>query len=250
MRSLRSTIAYDGTHFAGWQRQPGQRTVQRAFEETLQKITGEATCVTASGRTDAGVHALGQVVGFNTHCMYEPDVLVKALNAQLPEDIVVFDVATAPDDFDPIRDAVRKRYRYVLHDGRIPNIFDRQFSWHIWQELDVAAMQHAAKLLEGKHDFASFETGGSSRLTSVRTVYEVLVERQGCEYTDRVVIEVEADGFLYNMVRNIVGTLVQVGRGRRPIEWVSEVLTALDRQAAGQVAPAQGLFLMWVKYDC
>lgn len=249
LRSLRMTIAYDGTDFAGWQRQVKQRTVQAEIEETLQKITSERIIVKASGRTDSGVHALGQVVGFRTHCPYPEHVIFQALNAELPRDIAVFDVSPAPENFDAIRDAVSKRYRYVLHDGKLRNVFDRSYSWHVFQKLDLPLMQEAAKFLIGEHDFLSFETGGSSRLTSVRTVHEILIERRQGEYTDQVNIEVEADGFLYNMVRNIVGTLAQVGRHRQPVSWVKEVLEAKNRVVAGQTAPACGLFLMWVKYD-
>jgi tRNA pseudouridine38-40 synthase len=243
------TIAYDGTDFVGWQRQPGQRTVQGELERVLTYVTGEATPVTASGRTDAGVHALAQVVGFQTHSQLPPETLLKALNAELPDDICVFDVSPAPEDFDPIRDAVRKRYRYVIEDSRPPDLFMRQYYWRVFNRLDIDAMTAAAAALVGKHDFVSFETGGSSRLTTVRTIHELLIERRLDARTERVVMEVEADGFLYNMVRNIVGTLVLVGRGKRPIAWPGEVLAAKDRRAAGMRAPARGLFLMWVKYE-
>jgi tRNA pseudouridine38-40 synthase len=243
------TIAYDGTDFVGWQRQPGQRTVQGEVERVLAYITGENTSVVASGRTDAGVHALGQVVGFHTHSQLPAETLLKAINAELPHDICVFDVSPAPDGFDPIRDAVRKRYRYVIEDSRPPDLFMRPYYWRVYNRLNLDAMIEAAAPLVGRHDFISFETGGSSRLTSVRTIYELLIERRPDQRTERVIIEIEADGFLYNMVRNIVGTLVLVGRGKRPIAWPGEVLAAKDRRAAGMTAPARGLFLMWVKYE-
>lgn len=249
MRSLRMTIAYDGTDFTGWQRQGQKRTVQGEIERVLAKITGETIAAVASGRTDSGVHALGQVVGFQTHAQYSNADLLRAINAELPEDITAFDVSDAPEDFHAIRDAVRKRYRYIIEDSRTPDLFARRYLWHVRKRLDVGAMQESARALVGTHDFKSYQTSGSSRLSTIRTVYEILVERQPSERTDRVIIEVEADGFLYNMVRNIVGTLVMVGRGSRPISFPAEVLAALDRRRAGMTAPAQGLYLLWVKYD-
>lgn len=249
MRSLRMTIAYDGADFLGWQRQPGPRTVQGEVERVLAQITGEPIIATASGRTDSGVHALGQVVGFQTSSQLPHDVFLKALNAELPADIAALDMAAAPDDFDPIRHSTRKRYRYVIEDSRVPDVFARRHLWHIRKRLDAAAMQQAALALVGKHDFTSFQTAGSSRLSTIRTVFDVSVKRQPSEIADRIIIEVEADGFLYNMVRNIVGTLVVVGRGKRSVAWPGEVLAARDRRAAGMTAPAQGLFLLWVKYE-
>jgi tRNA pseudouridine38-40 synthase len=177
-----------------------------------------------------------------------PEVLTRALNAELPEDMLVFDVTEAPPGFNAQRDAVRKRYRYIIEDGKPRDLFARKFLWHIYRPLDVAAMQAAAPALVGRHDFASYETSGSSRLTTVRTVLDLVVERRQADLTDRVIIEVEADGFLYNMVRNIVGTLVAVGKGKQSVEWPFEVLKLRDRAQAGMTAPAQGLFLVGVEY--
>ena len=249
MRSLRMTIAYDGTNFGGWQRQPKRRTVQAELEQAMERVTGQKTLITASGRTDAGVHALAQVVGFQTATWLENEALRRALNAELPADVFVFEIVEAPDDFDPIRDAVRKRYRYVIQDGQIPDIFGRNYSWRVFEKLDVAAMHAASRALLGEHDFAAYQTNGSSRLTTVRTIYDILVERRWGPNTERVEIEVEANGFLFNMVRNIVGTLTQVGRGKRPIEWPVEVLESKLRINAGMNAPAQGLYMMWVRYE-
>jgi tRNA pseudouridine38-40 synthase len=248
MRTFKLVLAYDGTDFAGWQRQPDQRSVQGELESALQRITQSRPQCTASGRTDAGVHALGQVVSFESPTHLPAAVLTKALQAELPEDMLVFEVTEAPAGFHALRDALRKRYRYVVQDGRWPDLFDRQYVWHVYQRLDVGAMQAAAAALVGTHDFASFETAGSPRLTSVRTVLDLLVERRQSELTDRVVIEVEADGFLYNMVRNIVGTLVAVGKGKEPVTWPAEVLAYRDRTKAGMTAPPQGLFLIGVQY--
>jgi tRNA pseudouridine38-40 synthase len=177
-----------------------------------------------------------------------PAALAKALNAELPEDMLVFEVVEAPHRFHAQRHAVRKRYRYVVQDGRLPDLFARKYVWHVYQRLDVDAMRVAAQALVGTHDFASYQTSGSQRLTTVRTIQDLLVERRQAELTDRVVIEVEADGFLYNMVRNIAGTLVAVGKGKQPVSFPAVALSKKDRQAAGMTAPAQGLFLVGVEY--
>jgi len=248
MMTFRLTLAYDGTQFVGWQRQPAQRTIQGELEEALERITGQRPKCIASGRTDAGVHALGQAVSFESATRLTPAVLTKALNAELPEDMFVFEVARAPDGFHALRDAVRKRYRYVIEDGRLRDLFDRSYLWHIYQQLDVEAMQAAAVPLVGTHDFTSYETSGSPRLTTVRTIYDLTVERSHADLTHRIVVEVQADGFLYNMVRNIVGTLVEVGKGKQPAGWPAEVLGLRDRTKAGMTAPAQGLFLVGVEY--
>jgi tRNA pseudouridine38-40 synthase len=254
MPTFKLTLAYDGTEFAGWQRQPAERTVQGELEAAIERITQERSKCIASGRTDAGVHALGQVVSFQSETKLDGPTLAKALNAELPEDMLVFEVAEAAPSFHALRDAVRKRYRYVVQDGRLPDLFDRKHVWHVYQRLDVEAMKAAATALVGTHDFASYETAGSPRLTTVRTIFDLLVERRQAELTDRVIIEVEADGFLYNMVRNIAGTLVAVGKGKEPPAWPGEVLATKDRTKAGMTAPARGLFLVGVQYgpaeDC
>jgi tRNA pseudouridine38-40 synthase len=249
MPTFKLTLAYDGTDFAGWQWQPAKRTIQGELEAALERITGQATRCIASGRTDAGVHALGQVVSLSSDTRLAPEVLTKALNAELPEDMLVFSVEPAADHFHALRDAVRKRYRYVIEDGRLRDLFARRYLWHIYQRLNVAAMQAAAAPLVGTHDFASYETSGSPRLTTTRTIFDLHVERQPAELTERIIIEVEADGFLYNMVRNIVGTLVAVGKGKQPIEWPAQVLAHRDRKEAGMTAPPQGLFLAGVEYE-
>jgi tRNA pseudouridine38-40 synthase len=248
MPTFKLTLAYDGTDFAGWQRQPAARTVQGELEAAIERITQERSKCIASGRTDAGVHALGQVVSFQSETKLDGPTLTKALNAELPEDMLVFEAVEAAPSFHALRDAVRKRYRYVIQDGRLPDLFDRKYVWHVYQRLDVESMKTAAAALVGTHDFASFETAGSPRLTTVRTIFDLSIERRPAELTDRVVIEVEADGFLYNMVRNIAGTLVAVGKGKEPPTWPAQVLDLQDRTQAGMTAPARGLFLVWVEY--
>lgn len=249
MRSLKLTLAYDGTRFAGWQYQPGRVTVQGTLEEAIQQVTGERTRIRASSRTDAGVHALGQVAGWQTSSALEEASLQRALNARLPDDVVVLDVAAAPEGFHPTRDAIRKRYRYVIDDGRLRNPFERAYSWHYRTRLDVEAMDRAGRALVGRHDFRSFESNGSPRPDSVRTMEEVSVRREPAGSATRIVVETQADGFLYNMVRAIVGTLVEVGRGVRQPDWVASVLAARSRSSAGPTAPPQGLFLVRVDYS-
>lgn len=248
MRSLKLTLAYDGTHFSGWQVQDEQRTVQLVLEQAWNGVAGESIRITASGRTDAGVHAIGQVASLETDNRLAPEVLQKALNANLPEDVVVLAVEEAASGFHAIRDAVSKRYRYVLHDGPTADVFRRHYCWKTWQRLDAEAMHRAAEPLRGKHDFCSFQSSGSERKTTVRNVTELFVRRGKGLDADVILIEIEADGFLYNMVRAIVGTLVEVGRGARGESWPLEVLNARDRREAAMTAPPQGLFLVSVEY--
>lgn len=244
-RWLKLTVAYDGAAYAGWQRQPDLPTVQGTLEAAWLRITGETPTLTASGRTDAGVHALGQVVGLVTASATAPEVLRKGLNAVLPDDVVVVAIDEAPMGFHATHDALRKTYRYQLHDGPTPPLFERRYVWHKrGRRLDEQAMGRGGAMLVGRHDFASFETAGSERASTVRTVLALTVARVG----DRIDIEVTGDGFLYNMVRSIAGTLVEVGRGAKPTEWVGRVLAARDRAAAGPTAPAQGLVLLRVEY--
>lgn len=264
MRYFKLTLAYDGTDYAGWQVQPGRRTVQGELEAALRRITGEEVRAIASGRTDAGVHALGQVVSFRTESRLPAAVLRRALNGNLPRDMHVWEACEAPEGFHAIRDAVGKRYRYVIQDGPEPDIFARRYAWQLPIALDAEAMHAAAQLLLGKHDFSSFEASGSPRKSAVRTVTDLFAARRQCTpHAPReaaaplgptpllvpLVIEVAADGFLYNMVRNIVGALVEIGRGAHPPAWISEVLAARNRQVKYPTAPPQGLFLVEVRYN-
>ncbi|MGE3240600.1 MAG: tRNA pseudouridine(38-40) synthase TruA, partial [Pirellulales bacterium] len=200
--------------------------------------------VMAAGRTDAGVHALGQVVGLSTETALTTADLHRGLNAVLPEDVAIVAVEEAPENFHATHDARRKTYRYQIHNGRTPDVFHRRYVWHFPQPLDAEQMAIAARLLEGRHDFAAFESAGSERPDTVRTLFKVEVGR----IAERITIEVTGDGFLYNMVRSIVGTLVEVGKGSREAAWVAEVLASCDRRRAGQTAPALGLFLVSVEY--
>jgi tRNA pseudouridine38-40 synthase len=246
MRNVKLVLAYDGSDYSGWQTQPGYRTVQETLEQAIAALTGETRVrVNASGRTDAGVHAVGQVVNFYTTTNHSPVVLVRAINAHLPPDVVVKAAADMPEAFDANRDARRKWYRYVIHDGPTPDPFLRRYQFHARHRLDAAAMRRAAEPLRGRHDFHSFETDWPNRLSSVRTIDRLAVNR----LDDWIWLDVEADGFLYNMVRAIAGTLINVGRGYWPEAQVAEILRAEDRRQAGPTAPPQGLFLMRVTYE-
>jgi tRNA pseudouridine38-40 synthase len=245
MRNIRLVLAYDGTDFFGWQTQPGQRTVQETLEQAIAAVTGEPRIrCNASGRTDAGVHAVGQVVNFFTSSNLSPSILLKAVNAHLPDDIAIYSADEVPQSFDANRDALRKLYRYVIHDGPTREVFQRRYAWHCKWRLDVAAMHRASRPLLGRHDFRSFETDWPNRLSSIRTITHLSVNRVG----DFIWLDVEADGFLYNMVRAITGTLVNVGRGYWPETYVGEVLNAEDRRVAGPTAPPHGLILIRVTY--
>jgi tRNA pseudouridine38-40 synthase len=275
MRTLKLTLAYDGTNYSGWQSQPDRVTLQETLERALARVACEPIRVMASGRTDAGVHALGQVVSLQTSSALPTATLHKALNSELPHDMAVLEVAEAASDFHAIASAHRKRYRYLLDDRPVRDVFRRDYAWYSHLAIDVAAMQRAARALVGTHDFASFQTAGSERRSTVRTVFELSIARVGPQLdgipgqgqaavasaereipspqTDSssrglISLEIEADGFLYNMVRTIVGTLLEVGQGRRGEAWPAEALAALDRRAAGRTAPAHGLFLVHVHY--
>lgn len=245
MRNIKFTLSYDGSAFCGWQTQPGLRTVQQTLESAITAVTGEPQVrVNASGRTDSGVHAVGQVVNFHTASNHAADVLQRAVNAHLPDDIAIREAEERPVGFDANRDAIRKLYRYVIHDGPVADVFLRRFACRSKWRLDGDSMRRAAAPLHGTHDFHSFETDWPNRASSVRTITHLTVNRIG-EY---LWIDVEADGFLYNMVRAIAGTLVQVGRGYWPEAQVGEVLRAMDRRLAGPTAPPEGLFLLRVTY--
>lgn len=206
--------------------------------------------MTGSGRTDAGVHALAQVAS----CRFEswkagPEALGKAINSRLPDSIVVTDVQAAPPGFHAIRDATGKRYRYQLQVRRQRDPFGRHYRWRLRRKVDLDAMQEAAKRIIGHRDFSSFESTGAERKSSVRDVRDCeLIVDDHYDTSGHIAIEVEANGFLYNMVRNIVGTLVEVGFGKQPPEWIDEVMAQQNRIYAGQTAPPQGLFLKEVFY--
>ena len=252
MRTICLTLAYEGTRYSGWQVQPGQLTVQGALAEAIHIVSGEHVASCGSSRTDAGVHALGQVVAFTTASDLDPAVWVRALNATLPDDVSVLAGSEVPSGFDPIRMAVRKRYRYRIHDAPFRPVLGRQFVWRRKSRLDTHAMQVAADILLGEHDFTSFETTPSTRLSKVRTIHTASVVRHcGADGVPgaEVWVEVDGNGFLHNMVRIIVGSLGLVGAGKQPSAWMREAIAARTRAAAGPTAPPEGLVLVSIEID-
>lgn len=249
MRTFKLTICYDGTNYHGWQRQPHCPTIQGEVETALADLLQWPVAIAGSSRTDAGVHAFGQVASFCAETELSAEVIQRALNAKLPRDIVVRSVEEVAAGFDAIADTKRKRYRYVICDGLVKPIFQRQYCWFVrgWP-LNVEAMHEAGQGIVGRFDFRSFESVGSERQSTVRTIYALEVTRCPSFGENLIYIEVEGDGFLYNMVRIIAGSLVEIGRGKRPIPWLAEVVAAQDRTLAGMTAPAQGLFLLRIDY--
>lgn len=244
-RTFKLVVEYDGSAFHGWQRQKNDRTVQATLERALAVMTREHVAVIGSGRTDAGVHALGQVASFTTRSHLDADAFGNGLNSLLPDDVVVCSCDRMPDRFHARFDVRSKHYRYhILNRHRAPAV-GRQFVWHIRQPLDRAAMADAAARLTGTHDFKAFEGAGSPRAHTVRTVTTSAIEATG---GGNVIYDIRADGFLRFMVRNIVGTLVAVGRGKIGAGDIEAILQSRDRSRAGATAPPQGLFLMDVSY--
>jgi len=243
--NFKLVISYDGSGYHGWQRQKTDRTIQAELEKALTTMTGSNSKITGSGRTDAGVHAMGQVANFQSDAGLSPDVYCKGLNSLLPDDILVLSCERMPAAFHARYDTRSKHYQYRILNRELPAIMERHYVWHIKRRLNLAAMQTAAVYLVGRHDFKAFEGSGSPRSTTVREVFRAEVRARG---KDRVSFDIEADGFLRYMVRNIVGTLVDVGTEKIAADTVGKILDSKDRGKAGATAPARGLFLMGVRY--
>jgi tRNA pseudouridine38-40 synthase len=244
VRQIRLTIAYDGTGYAGWQIQPGLPTIQESVENALEKMLGKRVQVSGSGRTDAGVHAFGQVATFLTTSRHDPVIFRNAANAFLADSIRVRFADEVSQAFHPTLDARSKRYRYRVDNASVADPTLLRYAHHVPRPLDIQAMQAAANFLVGRHDFAAFQTVGSERISTVRRIFACDVSR----LDDEVRIEVEADGFLYNMVRSIAGTLILVGSGKWLPDRVLDVLLSYDRKLAGPTAPAKGLAKLWVNF--
>jgi tRNA pseudouridine38-40 synthase len=245
MRTIKLTLAYDGTNYVGWQRQLNGVSVQQLIEEALAPLSGGVPpTVVGAGRTDAGVHALGQVATVNLDTDVPASGIQRAINVRLPADIRAIGAVDAPPGFHARYHARAKTYRYRMATTSVLSPFDRWFVWHAPEPRDVEAMRVAARALVGRHDFASFQARGAAVRETVRTIHRLDVTERGAE----IVFDVEADGFLRHMVRAIVGTLADVGAGLRPPEAMPAVIAACDRQAAGQTAPASGLTLVTVTY--
>jgi len=244
VRSIKLTVQYDGSKYHGWQVQPGKKTIQSELIEAISNLVGVRTHVLGASRTDAGVSALGQVCLFEVDSPIPTANFARAINGRLPRDIVVTAAEDAPPKFDLLSGVKSKLYRYTMYTGRHRPVLRLNQCWHIPRRLDAAVMNQAAQYLVGTKDFKSFATAKDKRELTVRTIFR-------CEVTAEdswIYVDVEGDGFLYNMVRNIVGTLVEVGVGRWKPEKINEILEAMSRTAAGPLAPAQGLCLMWIKY--
>ncbi|MHC4212991.1 MAG: tRNA pseudouridine(38-40) synthase TruA [Planctomycetota bacterium] len=243
-RYIKLTIQYDGSEYHGWQVQPGKRTVQDELNKAVSALVGDPITVHGASRTDAGVSALGQTAVFEIKSPIPTGNLARAISDKLPKDIVVTQAVEVPAGFDVISGPKSKLYRYVICTSKCRPVLHLRQCWHVPHQLDIQAMQAAGQLLVGKKDFKSFASAADKRTTSVRTIFRCDVTTDG----DWTYVEVEGDGFLYNMVRNIVGTLVEVGIGRMKTEKIEEILNAKDRRAAGPIAPPSGLCLMWIKY--
>ena len=244
MRNLRLLVEYDGTDFHGWQRQPGLRTVQSSLEEAIRSMTGEAVAVRGAGRTDAGVHAAGQVANFTLEARIPEAGLLRGLNSLLPRDLAILDVREVAPDFDARFSARGKVYRYRIWNHLVRSPLEARRTWHCRSVLDLAAMHQAARALCGEHDFRAFRAADCERRTTVRVIRRLDLERQGALVT----LDVEATAFLKNMVRILVGTLVDLGRGKVAPGAIAHMLASGDRAAGGVTAPPQGLTLLRVFY--
>jgi tRNA pseudouridine38-40 synthase len=245
-KNFKLTIEYDGTDFYGWQRQKNERTVQAEIETAITTMTGQTVTLIGSGRTDAGVHALGQVANFHCDTDLSPEIFQKGLNSLVSADIVIKGCEAAPKTFHSRFDAKSKTYHYHILNCDPPPAIGRQYVWFIRKKLDLGWMRAAIGHIIGAHDFKAFEGAGSPRSSTTRQVMraELVEKEQG-----RFVFEIEADGFLRFMVRNLVGTLVEVGDGNITPDNFNNILLSKDRNLAGATAPPHGLFLMKVKYD-
>ena len=246
MPSFRITIAYDGGPFVGWQRQAAGTSIQGLIEGALRKLDGREVTVTGAGRTDAGVHAMGQVASFTLVRETPPEVVLRSLNARLPPEIRIVAAEDVPASFHARFNATSKTYRYRIWNADVLSPFERAYAWHVPGALDIDGMATAARLVEGRHDFAAFQTVGGASGPTERVITSSTLAAGS---DDLLTYDVTGDGFLRHMVRAIVGTLVEVGRGRQRPEWMRDVIASRDRSRAGKTAPAHGLFLMRVDYD-
>ena len=245
MRNIKLTIEYDGTAFHGWQIQPGLKTIQGVMRERIAQITQGKVNLLGAGRTDAGVHALGQVANFQTESAIDLTALQRGLNSLLAPDIVIKGIEEVEEGFHARFSARSKRYEYHILNRPYPSALLRAYAWFIPHQLNLASMEQCGRLLIGSHDFSSFRASGDESRHSIREVIRLQIERRE---GDLIVIVIEANAFLREMVRSIVGTLVDVGRGKTSLEEFQEIFEARDRRQAGMTAPALGLFLAEVKY--
>lgn len=245
MQRIAVGVQYDGAGFRGWQtQQSGIRTVQMALEQALSKVANHPVCVICAGRTDAGVHGIGQVAHFDTTALRTSRSWILGSNAHLPPDVSVHWAQQTAADFHARFSAQSRRYRYLILNRAQRSALWRQRATNYYRPLDAQRMHHAAQLLLGEHDFSSFRAAECQARHPIRTIHQISV----CRYEDFVVLEVEANAFLHHMVRNIVGVLLSIGNGEQPLEWIEQVLKQRDRTQAGVTAPADGLYLLAVHY--
>lgn len=244
MRRIKLIVAYDGTEYSGWQIQPEAPTIEMCLDKAIHELTGENVHVTGASRTDAGVHAYGNVAVFDTESTIPGDRFTFALNRFLPDSIVIQDSWEVAGDFHPRHCNTRKTYEYRILNTAVPLPQKRNFTWHVTGSIDIEKMKEAAAYIVGEHDFKSFCCVRTQAESTVRTIYSLEVLQEGSE----IIIRIKGNGFLYNMVRIITGTLIQVGKGRFKPEYVKQMLEAKDRTVAGQTAPPQGLTLVGIEY--
>ncbi len=244
MRNIKLTISYDGTRYKGWQSQRNGSTVQEEIEKAIEKVFGEKHCLYGASRTDSGVHARGQIANFKISRDFPVKKIAQALNGVLPQDISIGKAVEVPLSFHSRFHAKKKIYTYVIFNSRSRDPFGERYMWRVGYPLDVGLMKKEAMVLIGTHDFKCFQARDKKERTSIRTITDISVRKTG----RRVIVRVQGDGFLYNMVRNIVGTLVDIGRGYLPQGIMLDILNSRDRTKAGPTAPARGLFLIKVSY--
>ncbi|MBF0559264.1 MAG: tRNA pseudouridine(38-40) synthase TruA [Nitrospirae bacterium] len=255
MRNIKLVMQYDGTHYHGWQVQPGTATIQSVLQERIATITGEEISSIAAGRTDAGVHALAQVAAFKTTSRLSCDTLKNALNALLPGDIRITAASDADLSFHPRYDAKGKVYFYIVANMQVLSPFLHNYAWRVPQPLDLQSMCSAANFMHGTHDFTSFRASGCGAKTPIKTIFHSTIERlDSLEFMTAglsgnfLKLRIEGDGFLRHMVRNIAGTIVEIGKGKISPDMIEKLFIAKDRRLAGPTAPARGLFLERVNY--
>lgn len=245
MRNIKLTIEYDGKNFSGWQSQPGKVSIQSEIENAIKQITGEDVQLIASGRTDAGVHALGQVANFHTDTNIAINQIPYAINSKLSKSIVIKNAEEVGDRFHSRYNCKQKTYRYIVNNSEFPSALNRYREFHMPYKLDIDKMKKAVKFFEGEHDFAGFKSsGGSEKKTTVRNLSNCQVIEDG----SRVIIELTGNGFLYNMVRIISGTIVDIGLGKIALEDIEDIINSKDRTKAGKTLPPHGLYLVKVEY--
>lgn len=250
MRNYKLILQYEGTRYQGWQRQESTgNTIQGRLEALLTKMTGAPVEIQGSGRTDAGVHALGQVANFHADISMRAEEVRDYMNRYLPEDIAVIQAEEVPERFHSRLNARGKTYRYQIVNGKVPAVFGRRYSWHIEEPLDTQAMKKAAGYLTGTHDFQSFTSAKKGKKSTIRTIDSICITTERCAGNDKIILSFSGDGFLYHMVRILTGTLVEVGKGLRAPEDIPGLLEQKDRQKSGALAPAQGLTLVEVRYE-